>query len=162
MGDSKNKSKLVIGTLDKVDFPEFGLYEIPCKIDTGAQTSALHCHRVRLIEIEKEGKEIIAFELLDPSHEEYNGKEYRTTDFEERKVRSSSGHAEYRYVIRAKLLLFGETIETEFTLADRERMKYPILLGKSLLKGRFLVDVAKTNLSHKQKIKARKTSLEKN
>ncbi|NJL11742.1 MAG: ATP-dependent zinc protease [Microscillaceae bacterium] len=142
--------KIIIGSLDKVDFPEFSLFNLPCKIDTGAQTSAIHCHRVRLIE--KDGVEIIAFKLLDPKHPEYNDQEYRTHDFEERSIKSSNGHTEFRYVIRSPLILFNQTIETEFTLADRERMKYPVLLGRRLLKDRFMVDVSKKNVSYQQKI----------
>lgn len=147
--NTATKAKFTIGSLDCADFPEFNLLDIPCKIDTGAQTSAIHCHRIRLIEVE--GKEIIAFKLLDPSHRNYNDKEYRTSEFNERKIRSSSGHAEYRYVITTDIILFGKTFKTEFTLADREQMKYPVLIGRRLLKDSFVVDVAKKNLSYKTK-----------
>jgi hypothetical protein len=147
--------KFLIGSLDYADFPEFNLLNIPCKIDTGAQTSAIHCHHIRLIEIE--GKEIIAFNLLDPSHSDYNEKEYRTSDFKERKVRSSSGYAEYRYVITTDIILFGKVFKTEFTLADREQMRYPVLIGRRLLKDSFIVDVAKKNLSYKDKNNRLKT-----
>ena len=147
----KKKEKLIIGTLDKADFPEWGLQEIDCKIDTGAQTSAIHCHGVKVIE--KKGREVLIFKLLDPTHPAYNHKPFEYTEFKERIVKNSFGESEERYVIRAKILLFGQLIETEFTLADRMKMKYPILLGKKLLRGRFLVDVAKKNLSWKAKNK---------
>ncbi|GAA4843712.1 ATP-dependent zinc protease family protein [Algivirga pacifica] len=146
---TKQKEKLLIGSTDHVDLPSFDLADIPCKIDTGAETSAIHCHRVKLVE--KDGEEFICFQLLDPSHKQYNGKEFRTNKFEERKVRSSSGVADYRYVITTEVELFGQRFETEFTLADREKMKFPILLGKRLLKKNFLVDVSKNNLSFKKK-----------
>ncbi len=142
-------TKFLIGSLDYADFPEFNLLDIACKIDTGAQTSAIHCHRIRLIEVE--GKEVIAFKLLDPSHRDYDDKEYRTSVFNERKIRSSSGHAEYRYVITTDIILFGKVFKTEFTLADREQMKYPVLIGRRLLKDAFIVDVSKKNLSYKEK-----------
>lgn len=145
----KSLPKIVIGALDLTDFPEFNLFNLPCKIDTGAQTSAIHCHRVRLIEVE--GQEMIAFKLLDPKHKDYEEKEYRTADFQERKIRSSSGHAEYRYVIKTKIILFNKIYRTEFTLADREKMKYPVLIGRRLLKDNFLVDVALKDVSHQQK-----------
>jgi hypothetical protein len=46
--------------------------------------------------------------------------------------------------------LYGQDFETEFSLSDRSDMKYPVLLGRSLLRqGRFVVDVAKRNLSYK-------------
>ncbi len=145
----KTLPKTLIGELDCIDFPEFNLFDLPCKIDTGAYTSAIHCHRVRLIEAE--GKEIIAFKLLDPSHKAYEDKEYRTTEFQERKIRSSSGHAEFRYVIKTQIVLFNKIYKTEFTLADREQMTYPVLIGRRLLKDNFIVDVALKDISYQQK-----------
>lgn len=145
----KKKTKKVIGTRDKIDLPEFELYDLPCKIDTGAETSAIHCHRVRLLEVN--GKETISFRLLDPTHEAYNHQEFRTTQFKEKKIRSSFGHSEYRYSIRCKVILFGEKFSADFTLSDRVRMKFPVLLGKKLLKNRYLVDVSKLDLSFKLK-----------
>jgi len=147
----KNKASLkTIGSLDRVDFPLLSLADLPCKIDTGAETSAIHCHKVKLIE--KDGEEIISFCLLDPKHPNYNGIEFRVKDFEEKKVKSSFGQSEFRYTIRTQVILFGEKITANFTLSDRERMKYPVLLGKSLLKKRFLVDVSQIDLSYKQKV----------
>lgn len=145
----KNRGKKLIGTRDRIDLPEFKLFDLPCKIDTGAETSAIHCHRVRLLEID--GKETISFRLLDPSHEAYNNHEFRTTRFREKKIKSSFGHSEYRYSIKSKVTLFGVTFTADFTLSDRVRMKYPVLLGKRLLKNRYIVDVSKIDLSYLQK-----------
>ncbi|WP_026999792.1 ATP-dependent zinc protease family protein [Eisenibacter elegans] len=150
MTKKKNTApKRIIGTRDRIDFVDFALFDLPCKIDTGAETSAIHCHHVKLIE--KEGQELISFKLLDPSHPEYDGVEYRTAKFEERRIRSSFGHTEYRYVITTQVQLFGEVFSTQFTLADRVQMKFPVLLGKRLLKNQFLVDVSLVDLSFKQK-----------
>lgn len=145
----KKKPKKVLGTRDKIDLPEFNLFNLPCKIDTGAETSSIHCHRVRLLEIN--GQETISFRLLDPKHEAYNNKEFRTTRFNEKKIRSSFGQSEYRYSIKCKVVLFGESFYADFTLADRVRMKFPVLLGKRLLKNRYLVDVSKLDISYKLK-----------
>ncbi|MEH0154989.1 RimK/LysX family protein [Limibacter armeniacum] len=146
---TRKAEKVLIGSTDHVDIPQLHLQDIACKIDTGAETSAIHCHKVKLIE--REGQELICFELLDPEHRQYNGKVFTTSNFKERKVKNTSGSAEYRYVITAEVVIFGKAYTTEFTLADRERMKFPILLGKRLLKKNFLVDVSKDNLSFKQK-----------
>jgi hypothetical protein len=143
---AKAKKKLVIGTIDRIDLPFFELYELPCKIDTGADTSAIHCHYVKLIE--RDGVEEVCFRLLDPLHQAYNGKEFRTSEFKEKKVRSSSGFATYRYTIKTKVKLFRKTYPIYFTLADREQMRYPILLGRRFLKNRFTVDVAQRDLSY--------------
>lgn len=142
-------SKIIIGTLDRVDFPAFHLFDIPAKIDTGAETSSIHCHRVRIIE--KDGKEYLGFKLLDPSFKNYPSQEFRTLEFEERQIKSSTGHAQIRFIIKTEISLFAQTFMAEFSLADRETMKYPVLLGKKLLKNRFLVDVSQKDLSYKLK-----------
>lgn len=147
----EKKEKTVIGTADKIDFVDLEMFDLPCKIDTGAATSSIHCAKVHLTE--KDGKEMVCFRLLDPSHPAYNGKEYYVSEFRERKIINSFGNWEYRFVIKTKVELFGQVFTAEFSLANRGRMKYPVLLGKKLLKGRYLVDVAKTNLSYKRKNK---------
>ncbi len=143
---------IIIGSRDKIDIPEFALFDLPCKIDTGAATSAIHCHHVKLLQVN--GVETISFRLLDPSHDAYNHKEFRTSKFIEKKIKSSFGDIEYRYTINCQVTLFGRTFNADFTLADRENMRYPVLLGRRLLRKRFVVDVSKSNLSYKQKIKS--------
>lgn len=147
MGEKKEKA--VIGSTDKIDFVELELFDLPCKIDTGAATSSIHCEKVHLVK--KDGKEMVCFRLLDPSHPAYNGKDYFVSDFRERKIINSFGNWEYRFVIKTKVKLFSKEFMAEFTLSNRGRMKYPVLLGKKLLKGRYLVDVSKSNISYKRK-----------
>ena len=142
---AKKVEKIVIGTVDEIDFTTMGLEDIPCKIDTGAQTSSLHCSKIRLIE--KEGVEYLTFRVLDPSHEQYSKKKFQFENFKERKIKNSFGNYEYRYVIRTQVKLFGRRISAEFTLADRGRMRYPVLIGKKLLLNRFVVDVSQRNLN---------------
>lgn len=140
---------ITIGRKDRVDIPEFGLYDIPSKIDTGANRSAIHCSQI--IKHWEYDKEVITFHIpLDSSH---GINEFQTDDFFKKKIKSSSGHVEERYVIRTTLVLFGKKIKTTFSLTDRTEMRYPILLGRKVLKSRFLVDVAQEDLSYKNKIK---------
>ena len=69
----KYEQKLpLIGRLDKADFPEYSLANIDIKIDTGAYTSAIHCHNIREVELPK--STLLEFDLLDPTHPLYNGK----------------------------------------------------------------------------------------
>jgi hypothetical protein len=62
-------------------------------------------------------------------------------------VRSSNGEVQERHVIEADVIIAGRTIRTKFNLADREAMNYPVLLGRRLLKGNFLVDVARRRVA---------------
>jgi hypothetical protein len=143
------KTKLLIGRLDRVDLPEFDLENIDAKIDTGAYTSSLHCNQIRLIE--ENGVPKISFHILGDAPEGLNLREYRTANFKEKLIRSSFGQIEKRFVIRTKVILFGKAYKTDFSLSDRTEMRYPILLGRRLLRKRFIVDVSLRNLSYKLK-----------
>ncbi|GAB3821750.1 ATP-dependent zinc protease family protein [Pontibacter rugosus] len=144
--------KLPIGRRELVSFPELDIEEIEAKVDTGAYTSAIHCSDIHE-EIRPDGTKVICLDLLDPSHPQYNHKKLEFSEYDLREIKSSIGEKQERYIIRTKIKLFDEEIEEEFSLSDRSDMKYPVLLGRKLLKGRFTVDVARKNLAHKYKIK---------
>ncbi|MBC5775515.1 ATP-dependent zinc protease [Pontibacter sp. KCTC 32443] len=144
--------KKVIGRREMVALPELDIAEIEAKIDTGAFTSAIHCSDIHE-ETSPNGKKIICVELLDPSHPQYNHKKLRFAEYDLREIKSSFGEVQQRYVIRTTIELFGEVMEAEFSLSDRSDMKYPVLIGRTLLKGRFIVDVSRKNVSQKYKIK---------
>jgi hypothetical protein len=143
------KPKSIIGTTDKIDFPLFEMEDIGCKIDTGARTSSLHCHKVHLVE--KDGQRYVSFHLLDPKHKSYQKKEFRAYNFKEKKVKSSFGESEFRFSIFTVIRLFDKEFKAEFTLADRGKMRFPVLLGQRFLQGKFLVDVSLQNISFNQK-----------
>ncbi len=143
--------KQIIGRTDKADFPEFDLFDLELKIDTGAFTSSMHCTHVH--ETTKNGQACLSFKLLDPSHPNYNNKEFHTPHYTRKTVKSSNGLAEERFVISTSMVLFGAEYPIDLTLTARGEMKYPILLGRKFLTSRFMVDTAKKNLSFKQKNK---------
>lgn len=149
-----NLQKETIGTIDIIDFPENNLFDLPCKIDTGAETSSIHCERVKIKEIN--GEEILYFKFLDKRFRQYTGQYFQTKNYKESRIKSSFGDYEYRYQVKLVVSLFGKKILTPFNLSNRSKMKYPVLLGKKLLKNKFIVDVSKKNLSfdHKYKLKA--------
>ncbi|OGX85734.1 ATP-dependent zinc protease [Hymenobacter lapidarius] len=141
--------KRLLGRRELVDFPAFALGGVEAKVDTGAYTSAIHCTNIHL-ETNGQGQPLLVVELLDPGHEGADGRPLAFTEFALRDIRSSNGEVQERYVIRAVVQLYGENFEVDFSLSDRSDMKYPVLLGRSLLQqGRFAVDVAKRNLSYK-------------
>ena len=135
------KKKIVIGRIDKVDLPDLGIENANAKIDTGAYTSSIHCTRIKLkdgllsfyIPIEVEGRPVI--------------KKFQTKLFTKKTIRSSNGRQESRFIIKTKIILFGKSIIADFSLSDRSLMKNPILIGRKLLKDKFVVDVSEKNLS---------------
>jgi hypothetical protein len=133
----------VIGRREAVDFPDLGLCGLEAKIDTGANTTALHCHHVRV----EDG--VLIFRLLDESHPEYQDREQRFTKFEQKIVKSSFGEQELRYIVRTRIRIGNRTIRGIVSLSDRKNMRYPVLIGRRLLKGRFIVDVSLLNAQTK-------------
>lgn len=131
-----------IGKIDFIDLPEFGMVNVPAKIDTGANRSSIHCSDIKHESID--GIESIFFEIPMINGETNT---FHSNDFFKKKIRSSSGHVENRYIIKTDVILFGKTIKTSFSLTDRTEMKFPILLGRKLLASRFVVDVSQENLS---------------
>ena len=140
---AKRKKIKLIGRREFVDFPEWGIFGIEAKIDTGAYTSALHCQDIR-IQVEN-GKKWLCFKLLDETHPEYNEQEHRFSDFIQKNIKSSSGETELRYIIKTLLCIGGRKIWSTVSLADRGNMRYPVLIGRKLLGKKFIIDVSKTH-----------------
>lgn len=143
--------KLVIGRVDKIDLPDFKIENLECKVDTGADTSSIHCTNVRIVE--KDGKECLKFRVLDKKHPLFSKATHAVDEFSEKRVKSSTGHTETRFVIKTTIVVFGKSHPITFTLSDREKMKYPVLLGKRFLKNKFIVDVSEKDLSYAEKTK---------
>ncbi len=133
----------ILGRSDRVNLPGLGLYNIHAKIDTGAFTCSLHCSRVEVI------KDQLEFVLLDDEHPEFTGMKFVFKEFTQREIKNSFGVAEMRYVINTTVKIFEEEITAEFSLSDRDALRFPILLGRKILRDRFLIDVTKKNLSYR-------------
>ncbi|MBN8701588.1 MAG: ATP-dependent zinc protease [Bacteroidetes bacterium] len=141
------KSKQLIGRRELVDFPDIKLVGIEAKIDTGAYTTALHCHDIKIIT--KKNKPVLCFKLLDPSHPEYNEQEHQFEKFSEKMIKNSFGDLEKRYVIMTRVIIAGRKIKSFISLTDRANMRFPVLIGRRLLKSRFIVDVELLNTNRK-------------
>ncbi len=138
--------KQIIGRKDIVSFPAFGLTEVPVKIDSGAYSSSIHCSSVRLVHGDLDVLEVV---FLDEETPGFTGKKMLFTEFNLKTVKSSNGMAQERYFIKGTVEVFGNTIETVFSLTERRGLKNPVLLGRRVLNKRFLIDPSKVNLSYK-------------
>lgn len=125
------------------------LQDIPIKIDTGAYTSSIHCHHIHVVETE--GIAHIEFELLDPSHSLYQGRVFKTKNFNKKDVKSSFGKVEQRFFVKTNIGLFNKVFEIELSLSERSEMKFPILIGRKFLKNKFMVDPSIKDVWDKQK-----------
>ncbi|KAA9340852.1 ATP-dependent zinc protease family protein [Adhaeribacter soli] len=146
----KRPQKRTIGRRELVDFPELELYEVEAKVDTGAYTSALHCTDIREETLE-DGSIVIRCKFMDESHPHYNNKVFEFREFDLRDIKNSFGDVQQRYVIKTPIQLFDKTILAEFSLSDRSDMRYPVLIGRVLLKRHFIVDVSRKNVAYKKR-----------
>lgn len=133
--------KQVVGWLERVSFPEFETDKpVVAKIDTGADNGALHCTFARIVKNEK-GQEILEFQPLNEKLPVIQTRKFRKI-----RVRSSNGSMEGRHRIETTIKIKDETHPIKLSLTDRTGMKYDVIIGWQFLEGKFLVDVAKTNV----------------
>lgn len=132
---SKARPQTTIGRAEKVSLPGIGIDTVHARIDTGAQTSAIWVSKVAV----EEGRLAVIF--LGPEHDAYTGQTVYFDHFEETVVASSNGQAERRYKIRTSIVVAGRKIRARLTLADRSTQVYPVLVGRNVLRGKFIVDV---------------------
>jgi len=137
--------KKIIGRKEKISLPDLELDLVWAKVDTGAYTSSIHAEHIHVEE--NEGRRTLKFQVLLEGHKAFTGKIVTFEQFKEKKVKNSFGHAEVRYLIVTTIVIASERYQAEFTLSDRSSMKNAVLLGRKILKSRFLVDVTRTNLA---------------
>lgn len=133
------KTLTLIGRAEKVELPQISSAKIPAKIDTGADACSIWAHMTDI----QDGKLQVVF--FGENSEYYTGEThvFHPGEFSVTRVANSFGHREIRYKVKLTIKVKGRTINGTFTLSDRSTKLYPILIGRSLLKNKFLVDVAK-------------------
>jgi len=129
------KDKTIIGRREFIDLPELHLYNIEAKIDTGAYTSALHCEKIELQNSQ------LCIKVFN------NSPWICFDNFEKRFIKNTSGIGEERFVIKTLIIIGKRKIRSRLSLTNRAEMKYPVLLGRKFLKGKFIVDVEKVYLT---------------
>ncbi|WP_423823584.1 ATP-dependent zinc protease [Salinisphaera sp. SPP-AMP-43] len=123
--------KTVIGWREWVSLPDLGIDAIKAKIDTGARTSALHTFS---LDTGHERGERIARFGVHP----YQGDTDRVVwcqapIVDERNVRDSGGHREWRYVIATDLAMGARRWTVEITLTARDTMLFRMLVGRTAM-----------------------------
>jgi hypothetical protein len=143
------KPAITVGWREWVGLPEIGLPLLKAKIDTGARTSALHAFSVE--RFRRERVDWVRF-LVHP----LQGRNDLVVDCEaalldQRLVTDSGGHREERPVIATPLSLGDALWPVEVTLTDRDSMRFRMLVGRTALTGRALVDVRRSFVTRRCK-----------
>ena len=142
--------KKIVGTIELISILDLELYELDAKVDTGADSNALHCDDIVIDE-----ENFVHFNLHDEVHEAYHGKRIVMPLYKVKRVKSSNGEIQERASIKVNVEFFGKRYKTVVSLTNRSDMKYPMLIGRKFLANKFLVDVSKEYLS-KEFIKEKK------
>lgn len=141
----------IIGWREWVGLPALGIQKIKAKIDTGARTSALHAFSLK--PFAEEGKNKIRFDIHPMQHDTNNVITCMADVVDRRLVTDSGGHEEERYVIETPITVAGQTWSIEITLTERENMLFRMLLGRSALRKRFMVNPARSFVTTRVKKK---------
>ncbi len=133
---SKRKALPVVGWRELVHLPDLGLHGVPAKIDTGARTSSLHGEVLE--EFERDGEKFVRFAV--DFEQQHVRQICEAVHVDVRGITSSNGETQYRYVIKTPLKIGDLEFRAEISLANRSDMKFPMLIGRSSLRRRFVVD----------------------
>ncbi len=130
--------KMLIGWREWAALPDLAIPAIKVKLDTGARTSAIHAFDID--PFEKNGQRFVRFAIHPLQGRDDVSVVCEAKQLEQRNVKNSGGISHRRYVIQTRILLAGRSWPIELTLANRDQMKFRMLIGRSSMSGNLLVD----------------------
>jgi hypothetical protein len=125
----------IAGWLERARITPGGLV-LDAKLDSGASRSSLHATNIQ--RFQRDGSEWLAFDL-----ETGEGRPLRMERPLKRiaRIRSAPGAEEERPVVTLGICVGNVYRVTEVNLVDRSGLAKPLLIGRSFLRGRLLVDL---------------------
>lgn len=140
---------ITLGWREWVKLPDLGLDLVKAKVDTGARTSSLHAFEVR--DFEEAGVHRVEFKM-HPNQRDSDTVVVCVADIvDQRVVRDSGGHREKRWVIETPIAIGPHTWNIELNLTSRDDMLFRMLLGRTAMKRRALVNPARSFLVSKRR-----------
>lgn len=131
----------IVGWREWLSLPQLGVVAVKAKVDSGARSSALHV--VWQERFHRDGVPWVRF-LLEIDGSGSPGIESEAEVIDERNVTDSGGHVSKRPFIRTLVRLGDEQWPIELNLTDRRHMRFPMLLGRTAMSGRLLIDPARS------------------
>ena len=136
--------KMIVGSIEVCDLPGLGISQLAIRVDTGAKTSSLHVDNLEMFS--RAGKPWVRFLIHPDVHNVDTTLACECAVHDIRRIKSSNGESEQRYVIETPITMGSESWPIEITLTDRSDMSYLMLLGREGMGKRILVDPSKTFL----------------
>lgn len=139
----QNKAlKAILGWREWVSLPELGIDRMKVKVDTGAKNSALHAYNSSLIS--KNGEDWIHFDIHPDQNDDATVKSCTVRLIDLRWVTNSGGTREKRFVIETPIRIGDKEWPIIITLSNRDEMGFRMLVGRSAIKGKYMVDPARS------------------
>jgi hypothetical protein len=137
-----------LGWREWIGFPDLNIDIIKAKIDTGARTSALHAFRV--VPFTRAAQQWVRFSIHPVQRDTDTVVECEAPVKDQRTVRDSGGHEELRYVIEVLIKIGEDQFLAEVTLTDRDTMVFRVLLGRTALRGKYVIHPGKSYMQSKR------------
>lgn len=134
-----------LGWREWIALPDLGIERIKAKVDTGARTSCLHAFFLERYRHEK--RDWVRFHVHPMQNDKQQVVECAAPLLDLRQVSDSGGHLEQRCVIETTAVVYAEPERIELTLTDRDSMRFRMLLGRTALGNRYLVNPAASFVS---------------
>ena len=145
--DAENREKVVLGWLQSVRLLPSEM-RLTAKLDTGAKSSALHATDIELYD-DDQGDSRVRFVV--PVEKKIDGESVvERLSYDKPVVRKSKvkrhqqKHLDIRPVVEMEFCLDSQLYRAQFSLDDRSKFNYPMLLGRRFLQEHFVVDPSQT------------------
>lgn len=132
------EERQVLGWREWLALPDLGIPAIKAKVDTGARSSAIHAASMEIVR--RQGTELVRFHVHPVRTRPDIVVRGEAPILDRRVVSDSGGHREERIFVRTRLVAGGREWPIEINLTDRETMLFPMLLGRTAMAGRVLVE----------------------
>ena len=132
-----------IGWREYVRLPDLGIGPVIAKVETGARTAALHAVNISILG-QSDGRSVQFDAVIDEDNQAV--RRCLLPLHGVKRVKNSSGATEERCVVETELEIGARRWSVLVTLTDRGDMGVPMLIGRSAVKGRYIVDPGRSFL----------------